>query len=177
MIHAEFEFVAQQTADYLNAIADDISKLEPLMHDWVDYYKGTVQPEIFAAHEGAAETGGGGHGHPAWAPLTAAYLDSKRKRESLHASDILQLTGDFRRDLTEGTGHTIEEIITMGDTMQVIFGSSRDYPVWAGAGEGGPRQAMYITPEHARRLSEMAQHFLSEIIVKHRQAVVDRNRI
>jgi hypothetical protein len=60
------------------------------------------------------------------------------------------------------------------DGVSVVFGSTRDYPVWAGAGEGGPRQAMYLTAEHVRQLDQITNHFLSEMIVRHREAQSQR---
>lgn len=169
MLSVDYRFSSRQTRDFLEYLGHDLEELRPLLEMWLNYYRSVAQPAIFAAHEDAATTGGGGHGHPQWQALTARYLASDEKRRSPHPRDILQLTGDFKADITgHGTMHTIERFHMHASEAQVVFGSSRQYPVWAGAGQGGPRQAMYLTAETVKQLDALANHYLSELIVKAR---------
>ena len=177
MISTEYSFPARQTADFLQAIGEELSQLEPLLKQLVQYYRTSVQPEIFEAHAGGRS---GGAGHPPWKPLSARYLASIIKRTSAHPRDILQLTGEFRKDLTTGTAYTVEEYHFGKDSAFVEFGSTREYPRYAGAGQGDPRQAMYLTPQAVQRMDDMVNSWLSKKIVEERkrrragQAELDR---
>ncbi len=138
---------------------------EPLLRDMLTYYRTVAQPAIFEAH--AAGKNGGGE-HPSWQPLSPYYLASTKKSRSQHPNDILQLTGAFASDITTGSSETVEAYTAGGGQAQMLFGSSRDYPRYVGAGNGGSRQAMYITPTTANRLEEIARHYVGEAIVRAR---------
>lgn len=168
MLSLESSFETRLAQDFLNHVGMDLQdNLEPLLKDWLEYYRNTAQPEIFKAHEGGSNGGGE---HPRWKPLSAKYLASARKRLSPHAEDILQLSGDFRDSITRGSSQTNEHIVMTDQGGQVVFGSMLAYPAKAGAGEGGSRQAMYITTKTAQMLADIANHHLSGIIVKYRKA-------
>lgn len=166
MISTEYSFPAKQTADFLRELGEELSKLEPLLRDLVRYYRTEVQPAIFEAHAGGKN---GGAGHPPWQPLSARYLASELKRTSQHPRDILQLTGAFREDLTTGTIYTREEYRVTKTDAYAEFGSLRVYPRYSGAAQGGPRQAMYLTPEAVQRMDEMVNSWLSKKIVEERK--------
>jgi hypothetical protein len=143
-----------------------LSDPEPLLREMLTYYRTIAQPAIFDAH--AANANGGGE-HPNWQPLSPYYLASTKKSRSQHPNDILQLTGAFASDITTGSSETVEAYTRGGGQAQMLFGSSRDYPRYVGAGNGGSRQAMYITPSTANRLEEIVQHYISEVIVDARE--------
>lgn len=166
MISTEYSFPAKQTADFLRELGEELSRLEPLLRDLVRYYRTEVQPAIFAAHAGGKN---GGAGHPPWQPLSARYLASELKRNSQHPRDILQLTGAFRDDLTIGTAYTVEEYRASRTDAYAEFGTLRVYPRYAGAAQGGPRQAMYLTPEAVQRMDEMVNSWLSQKIREERK--------
>lgn len=166
MISTEYSFSARQTVDFLNALGEELSQLEPLLRQLVQYYRSTVQPEIFEAHAGGKN---GGAGHPPWKPLSARYLASIPKRTSRHPRDILQLTGAFREDLTTGTSYTIEEYRLSKEAAYAEFGSLRIYPRYAGAGQGGPRQAVYLTPQAVQHMDEITNSWLSKKIREERK--------
>lgn len=167
MLNLSMDFQAQLARDVLLALNGDLTNSKPLLADWLDYYRKTAQPAIFRVHEGGKVMVSG---HATWRGLTPRYLRSARKRTSLHPRDILQLTGDFKKDLTTGTGYTFERFKISKDSAEVAFGTTRDYPRYVGAGNGGYRQAMYITPHTAKALSDITNHFISKIIVKSRSA-------
>lgn len=169
MLSLESNFNARLTRDYLKAIGKDLQHLKPMLEEWVTHYRTVAQPEIFDAHARGANGGGG---HPVWNPLSPAYLTSAKKRLSPHPKDMLQLSGDFRADLTTGTDQTVLEYRINADNAEVIFGSKRPYAKHAGATNGGSRQAMYITADTAKALNDITNHFLSGLIAKHRAAGV-----
>lgn len=166
MISTEYSFPAKQTVNFLRAIGEELQQLEPLLRQLVTYYRSTVQPKIFEAHAGGKN---GGLGHPVWQPLSARYLASALKRNSQHPRDILQLTGAFREDLTVGTAYTLEEYRIGNDEAYAEFGTLRRYPRYAGAAQGGPRQAMYLTPQAVEKMDEMANSWLSKKIREERK--------
>lgn len=158
-------FEAQLARDLLLVLDNNLAHAKPLLEEWVDYYRKTAQPEIFKAHEGN-RAGGGGHLN--WRRLTVGYLRSSKKRSSVHPRDILQLTGDFRKDLTTGTGFTFERFNISAGSAEVAFGTLREYPRYIGAGQGGSRQAMYITARTQREFVDITNHFISKAIVQMR---------
>lgn len=166
MISTEYSFPARQVRDFLRELGEELSQLEPLLRDLVRYYRTEVQPAIFEAHAGGRN---GGSGHPPWQPLSARYLASELKRNSQHPRDILQLTGAFGEDLTTGTAYTVEEYRVSKTDAYAEFGTLRKYPRYAGAGQGGPRQAMYLTPEAVQRMDEMVNSWLSKKIREERK--------
>lgn len=169
MISVDYAYSSRQARDYLKHIGDSVHDgLADLAMRWVEHYREVAQPAIFAAHEGAARTGGGGGGHPAWATLSEEYLASRRKRESPHPQDIMQLSGDLRRDLETGWGMGFTTSQWDGDDLTMMIGSRRPYAVWAGGAAGGPRQVMYLTAETVAQFETITNHFLSGLIVKAR---------
>ena len=138
MLDITIDFKAEPIIDMLRHLEFEERDIEHVLKEVVKLYRTKLQPEIFSAHE-KGNTGGSGHKN--WKPLSQKYLESKLKRTSPHPSDILQLTGAFKDDLTRGTSFTIEEYNTFGSEGQAVFGTTREYPVWAGAGNGGTRQA------------------------------------
>ncbi|AFZ66986.1 hypothetical protein [Deinococcus peraridilitoris] len=168
MFNSSYNFQSRQARDFLQAVGRDVSDLQPLLESWVKYYREVAQPEIFRAH---ANGKNGTGGHPAWRDLSDQYLASARKQTSPHPTDILQLTGAFASDLTTGSEHTIEVYLIGQTEASVRFGSSRVYPRYAGAGEGGSRQAMYITDEASTGLDALTNRFISDAVVRHRQEV------
>lgn len=167
MISVETSFDARLTRDYLKAIGHDLENLRPLLEQWMAHYKSIAQPAIFEAHAGGKN---GGLGHPTWQALTQSYLASSLKRGSPHPRDMLQLSGAFAQDLIGDTAFSFDFIKISGDQAEVQFGSTREYPRWVGAGQGGSRQAMYITADEQHALEQITNHFLSSLIVKHRAA-------
>ena len=171
MITAEYAYSSRQARDLLQHLGKDVmNEMGDLGMEWVEHYRTVAQPAIFEAHEGAARSGGGGGGHPAWATLTEGYLASRRKRESMHAEDIMQLTGDLRRDLETGGGEGYTTSRTMGDSLLIEIGSHRAYGVHAGGAQGGPRQVMYLTAETIQQFEVITNAFISKLIVKARSA-------
>lgn len=169
MLSLDSNFNARLTRDYLKAIGEDLQQLRPLLEEWLTHYRTVAQPEIFESHAGGRNGGGG---HPAWKALSPAYLGSAKKSMSPHPKDLLQLSGDFRADLTTGTDQTILEYRISGDNAEVHFGSKRPYAKHAGATNGGSRQAMYITADTARALNDITNHYLSGLIANRRAAGV-----
>lgn len=159
-------FEAQLARDLLLALGNDLTKAKPLLEEWLDYYRKTAQPEIFRVHEGGKVMVSG---HATWRALTHRYLQSHRKRSSMHPRDILQLSGSFKKDLTTGTSYTFEHFRASSAGAELTFGTTRDYPRYVGAGNGGFRQAMYITPKTSKALIDITNHFISKLIVKDRQ--------
>lgn len=168
MFTSSYNFQSRQARDFLQAVGRELADLQPLLESWVKHYRTVAQPEIFAAHAGGKNGGGG---HPAWRDLSDTYLASARKRSSPHPSDILQLSGAFASDLTTGSEYTVEAYLIGETEASVRFGSSRIYPRYAGAGEGGSRQAMYITEDTARALDALTNRFISDAIVAQREKV------
>ena len=165
MLSLESNFNARLTRDFLLAIGQDLQNLKPMLEEWVTHFRTVAQPEIFDAHARGAN---GGAGHPVWKPLSPVYLAGDRKRLSPHPKDMLQLSGDFRADLTTGTDQTVLEYRITSDNAEVVFGSKRSYAKHAGATNGGSRQAMYITPDTVKALNDITNHFLSGLIVRNR---------
>ena len=170
MLSADYSYSSRQARDLLAALGKNVDEgLEELLHKWIEHYRTVSQPAIFEAHEGQARTGQAKGTHPAWAALSPAYLDSRAKRESLHAEDVMQLTGALREDLTTGTEHTRLVTRRTSDGMEVEFGTGRDYPVWAGGGVGGPRQVMYITASDVQALEDITNRFIGDLLVEARE--------
>lgn len=152
---------------FMDVVERTLGEPEPILMDMLEYYRNEAQPAIFEAH---ANNKIGGGQHRIWDTLSDSYKYGTLKRFSLHPTDILQLTGEFAKDITTGSAYTIVDIFSTQNLHTLYFGSSRDYPVWAGAGNGGNRQAMYITPETAQRMHDIVQHHISEAIVRARTA-------
>lgn len=171
MIGLESSFESRLARDYLQAIGKRLEDLMPMLRKQLEYYKTVAQPAIFAAHAGGKN---GGSGHPAWQNLSPYYLASDVKRSSAHPKDILRLSGAFAADLTTGTGETIEIERIGSNDAEIIFGSGRAYPRFVGAGQGGSRQAMYVTGDAAKAMTDIANHFLSAAIVAQRSATAQR---
>lgn len=165
MLSLSMDFQAQLARDVLLALDGNLKNAKPLLQDWLEYYRKTAQPEIFKVHEGGKVMVAG---HRSWQALTPRYLRSHRKRTSMHPRDILQLSGDFKKDLTTGTGFTFEHYRLSSTEAEVTFGTTRVYPRYVGAGQGGIRQAMYITPAAAKGLQDVTNHYISKILVKAR---------
>lgn len=171
MISAEYAYSSRQARDLLEHLGKDVmNELADLGMQWVKHYRTVAQPAIFEAHEGAARFGGGGGGHPAWATLSDGYLSSRKKRESMHPEDIMQLTGDLRRDLETGGGEGYTTSRQMGNDLLIEIGSHREYGFHAGGAQGGPRQVMYLTAETIKQFEVITNSFISKLIVKARAA-------
>lgn len=173
MFSTESSFETKLARDYLLAVGDKLEDVMPMLREQLEYYRTVAQPAIFDAH---ANNRNGGNGHPAWAELSPYYLASSIKKRSMHASDILQLSGAFASDLTTGTAYTVETEFVNKTDAQIAFGSSRKYPIFAGAGDGGKRQAMYITGEAGRAMTDIANHWISQQLVNKRSAAMQQNK-
>jgi hypothetical protein len=160
MFDVEVQVDDAQAMSALVKLERDTANLEPMLRQMILYYRMYAQREIFDVHRNAAKSGGGGGEHPAWTPLSEEYLKSKRKRVSPHPNDIMQRTGALRRDLTTRGPDTVEEYRRTNDGFEAVFGTSKEYPVWAGGGRGGGRQVMYLTPRTIREFERLAQAFL-----------------
>lgn len=171
MISAEYAYSSRQARDLLKKLDKDVHDgLAELGMQWVEHYRTVAQPEIFEAHERGARSGGGGRGHPGWLSLTEEYLASAVKRDSPHAEDIMQLTGALRGDLETGWGEGYTTSERYGDDVLIEIGSRREYGVWAGGGQGGPRQVMYLTADTVTAFEAITNSFISRLIVEARKA-------
>ena len=169
MLSVDYTYSSRQARDLLKALDKNVREgLEELVWQWVEHYRAVAQPAIFEAHEGTARTGVGAGEHPSWEALSETYVDSRRKRESPHAEDIMQLSGALRSDLETGQGEGYTTSEHHGDSVVVEIGSRRQYGVWAGGGQGGPRQVMYLTAQTIQELETITNTFISRVIVEAR---------
>jgi hypothetical protein len=164
----DFQLIIEDNVTpFVEKLEQGMNDLEPLVKEMLEQWRNVEQHAIFEAHERGKTSPAG---HEAWKALSASYLESNKKRNSQHPTDIMQLTGGLREDLTTGTSHTVEALTSTTGQAQILFGTTREYAIYAGGGNGDSRAVMYVTPEAIQHYEALANHFLSELIVAVRES-------